>query len=93
MRETCEVDVWDGWHSHPCGRKIKEDGLCGLHLSAKGRREAVNLARQETRRALRELAGHFSAFDVHARPSPTGGEIILSESEAKKLLAILKERA
>jgi hypothetical protein len=59
---TCPelVSDRDGWGSHRCGRKIKRDGLCGLHAATKERRDAqtaeyhAQVERSEQRQAAAE---------------------------------------
>lgn len=40
ISEQCAESVWGRgeWHPHKCGRQVKADGLCGLHLTAAKRR-------------------------------------------------------
>lgn len=42
--ETCPVRIWDstGYRGRPCGRSVKGDGLCGIHLRAKNERARKN---------------------------------------------------
>lgn len=52
--ETCKERIFDtgrSFGSWPCGRKVKEDGLCGIHLGAKRRREQKSLEQDEKDRA------------------------------------------
>lgn len=41
-QQTCQESVayGSGYHFRICNRPVKEEGLCGLHLAAKRRREA-----------------------------------------------------
>jgi hypothetical protein len=50
---TCRESVSNGtfFGYHTCGRPVKDEGLCGLHLSAKRRRVAKEAAYQEKRAA------------------------------------------
>jgi hypothetical protein len=45
-----------GVSSHYCCRDVKEDGLCGLHLSARNRAKARQEAWAEENRATRQLS-------------------------------------
>lgn len=51
MSETCQerVNRGDGrWtRFEACGRKVKEDGLCGVHLAARKRRAEKDAERRE----------------------------------------------
>lgn len=42
--ETCPARVWNstGWGSHVCGRKIKAEGLCGIHHRQKTEADRKN---------------------------------------------------
>ena len=58
---TCREDIFSDYSSHPCDKKVKEDGLCGLHLSAKKRAKARQeaeasrwQARTEARKAMQK---------------------------------------
>jgi hypothetical protein len=39
MSATCPEYVGSGFLGHVCGRLVKGDGLCGIHLAAKKRRQ------------------------------------------------------
>ena len=55
--QTCpEVVYSGGWgSSHKCGRPVKRDGLCGLHASAKERRERNDAERRDRERERRDV--------------------------------------
>lgn len=63
--ELCRKRVHpDAWSSHECGRKVVEDGLCKLHLSARNRRRAKDAEyekKMERGNALQEEAKELSA--------------------------------
>lgn len=35
--QACSETTWDGWHSHPCRRPVKRNGMCGPHAAGKDR--------------------------------------------------------
>lgn len=45
--EMCKVSVWRDYGDSMCGRKAKEDHLCGLHLSHRNRRAAEEEERRQ----------------------------------------------
>src|SRR4051794_889759 len=68
MIETCQERVSNGSRSvsfHICGKPVKDEGLCGLHLAAKRRREATDRARREHAREQTRLR-EFSEQRVQA---------------------------
>lgn len=44
---ACQADTGSDWYRHKCGRPVKEDGLCGIHLAAKRRRETNQAERKK----------------------------------------------
>jgi hypothetical protein len=47
--QTCQERVSNGPRSvsfHTCGKPVKDEGLCGVHLAAKRRKEANSEARR-----------------------------------------------
>ena len=48
------VSSRDGFSASVCGRLVKEEGMCALHVSAKRRREQNDQARREEWRAARQ---------------------------------------
>lgn len=50
---TCPMNVSDGtFQGHTCGRPIKDEGLCAIHLHAKNKREERAHARETRKAAL-----------------------------------------
>lgn len=50
MAETkvaCSETTWDGWHSYPCRRPVKRDGMCGPHAAGRDKRIKAETARRE----------------------------------------------
>jgi len=78
---TCRKDVWDrtGFSSHPCGRPIKRDGLCGIHAAAIDKMKANDKKHAEKRNASdnarlgAEAALRDIGVDGHAEYSSLGG--------------------
>jgi hypothetical protein len=71
--ETCKRSKWDGSRSQPCGRPVKEDGLCGIHLGAE-RRKANNAEKRkvdqaDTLRRGQALADRLARHGIEVRVS------------------------
>lgn len=45
--ETCTAEHWHGMTRYPCGRPVKDEGLCGPHLRGKRAREHAAAMREE----------------------------------------------
>ena len=78
--ETCPVDIWDGWHSHPCRRPIKRNGKCGLHAAADERRERNEADRKAKARERDRLA------EVKAERQAT---LLAAEAAVERVRALL----
>lgn len=73
--ELCVEQVSDGWFSHQCGRKAKEEGLCGIHLRSKRQREE-KARRFEEERVLSnknheqawQVVTYLGQHNIDARP-------------------------
>ena len=61
--ETCPVRLRGGSLLYPrvCGRPVKEDGLCGVHLEARARRDRNADARREERARMVEQSSLIAA--------------------------------
>ena len=72
VEATCQKIVRGDWSSHRCGRPIKSDGLCGIHLAAENRKLANEQKRQEEKqrddaiRAEAEVIGQKLGIAVTA---------------------------
>jgi hypothetical protein len=94
--QTCRKSSWDGRRSYPCGRPVKEDGLCAQHLAGARRREQNDLRRREafedSKRLRDEYAARLRAVGVEATLvtdqhfMPTG-YVTLPLAELERLVA------
>ena len=95
--ETCTKEVWRGseWRGSylPCGKKVKEDGLCGTHLYHRNKQrekasiQAARIARGEE---LQREAGRLSAalggnVFAHYRDGRFTGSFVVSGDLLRKL--------
>jgi len=63
-----EYVSWDSWHGGPCGRRVKSDGLCGIHLRARENRKLRDEAgKQRTVVNARNYARAQAAADALTR--------------------------
>lgn len=108
MTSECPETVYTGSHDvvgHKCRRPVKEDGLCGLHLGAKRRREETDRRRRAEREAngqrqesAQQICNELEeVFGISARPawdsitaSFTGG-VTLNAEESRRLVSRLTE--
>lgn len=93
------------WPEHRvCGRPIKDDGLCGIHLAAKRKREANHEAwqrkmaeSQDAHATARAACARLAEMGIKAHPhyssfrngGHTGGVVIESPAEVERLLRML----
>jgi hypothetical protein len=90
---------------HVCGRPVKDEGLCSIHLAAARRRAAKQTARaQEQQRdaeveaAARALCDRLAAYGVPAVPHWSGttlhftGGLVLEGAAVAGLLDLLEAR-
>jgi hypothetical protein len=108
QQQTCREPIGEAYSTRVrhCGRPVKEDGLCGIHLAAR-RRRAKNQRAREDRRArnnrikdeadaraneLQRLAGVSSSPSASMVP-PYGytGGLRLSAEEVDRLLQRLRD--
>ena len=74
---TCSKRVSiDSWHQAACGRPVKDEGLCGIHLAAKRKRAANNVKREqhwqdEKKRIEAAKAAAATGASWYRHPSPT----------------------
>lgn len=45
--QTCTAETWRGMFCYPCGRPVKDEGLCGPHLRGKRASERAAALREE----------------------------------------------
>ena len=95
--ETCTKEVWRGseWRGSykPCGKKVKEDGLCGLHLyhrDKKKQRAAEIMARQTRGEELQHEAARLTSalggnVFAHYRDGRFTGSFVVSGDLLRKL--------
>lgn len=89
---TCSKRVPRGPYDwRPCGRPVKDDGLCGIHLAAKRKRERNDAARREVWKAQnvawsrsRSLADQFETAGFAAHGHTDG--VLLTPDAAEALL-------
>ena len=102
--ETCPEFVSDGntrWpRYHRCGRAVKEDGLCGIHLAAKRRVRANEKKRQDAQSDSAKIRTRVEAFlaehgvagkaeyDARTYPLRYTGRVSLSLDELKRILGV-----
>jgi hypothetical protein len=96
--EACTARVAVGYQSMSCRRPVKEDGLCGIHLAAKRRRE-TNRAKKQDERAVsettkREVEATLAALGIEGRPvldsrtfRYTPGVAVVSLDDLRRLAA------
>lgn len=111
---TCQEKIYPrdrvdwGQPAHACGKRVKEDGLCGFHLSVKRQRaekaEAHLAARSADQRRqddaeargrrLAELAGLACQPQSHwnSITRAYSGGVVLAPAQADALLALLESR-
>jgi hypothetical protein len=81
--ETCQERVSNGARSvsfHTCGKPVKEEGLCGVHLAARRRREANDAKRdlewrQDRKRKdlAQDICNRLAAMGIDADPHFSAG--------------------
>lgn len=98
--ETCRKRIGGGYQFYPCGRKVKEDGLCGIHLTAKRRQQekAAELAERdrvdaEMKHAIRGYLGNHGLATDEAWPEYAGypaschtGRVVITLDALKRIL-------
>jgi hypothetical protein len=101
---TCQELVGE-WARRPCGRPVKADGLCGIHLAAKTRRAANDVKRAEARAAERKrrataerVAEHLAACGIpDVRAHDYGGDytggIVIPPEQLDRLLELVRAGA
>ena len=105
--QTCRVHVYGSGYQpgHPCGRKVKENGKCGIHAAAdkrdaaKEEERARNIRMAEHNRevsqplkdALGILGIHYSmSGEVSYGSNPGFHEVRILSGQFPKLLEILQ---
>ena len=59
---TCKRSVSiDSWHSRACGRPVKKDGLCGIHVAVVERRAVKRQAELDKRTRGKAAAAKLAA--------------------------------
>lgn len=87
ITDECQVQVWVGYSSNPCGRPVKRDGKCGLHAAAAERRERNEAHR---RQQWQERSAQYEVErQQEARIRELGGRWPITRVE---LIALLEER-
>lgn len=94
---TCPRVVWAGFDSHPCGRSIKRDGLCGIHAAADDRMRASEKKSAEKRAASddRQAAAQSALNELGIEGSPEystftreyTGRVVISVETLRELAA------
>ena len=93
---TCSKRVSiDSWHQAACGRPVKDEGLCGIHLAAKRKRAANNVKREqhwqdEKKRieAAKAAAAKVPNAMIHSGVSGYDGRIVVPASIADEYDAL-----
>ena len=92
----CQEWVLPEWGAgHPCNRKVKEDGLCGLHLGVRNRRDAKYAAWQAKHERLHAARkrNHNLAIDLAAATDivwqHSAEGVWLKPDDAERLLTYL----
>jgi hypothetical protein len=92
--ERCQRRVYPAgvFSGYPCGRLVKEGGLCGIHLAADRRRAAKDEARREQWREQNEayqtaaaLAARLAKHGLTAYPQGRTGHVTLMPGSAAEL--------
>lgn len=85
--DKCSVTVWKGFANYPCRRPVNRDGMCGLHASAKEKRERHTLEQKEKFEEAKKLrdeakrqAAELTALGVNCYWT-SNGEVVLSDPE------------
>ena len=97
-QELCQKDVHNGGASvsfHKCGRPVKYDGLCGLHLSARARsrdaddkRLAARNEDNERRKHVEDILGRLSVDgkpEYSTRTRAYTGDVVLTIDELLRI--------
>lgn len=92
--DVCQVRMGDTWHRYPCGRPVKEDGLCGIHLAAKQKVARNDAVRKAQESEIEATVARLREYGLTARPARDHsfrmtGEAIVSPEELLALLARL----
>ena len=102
--ELCKELVGGGnyrWTTYrPCGRKAKEDGLCGIHLAAKRRvanNEQARIDKRDTSENLRKEVDKFltehgidGRADYRWSSDTYSGKAVVSLDELRRLIEAAK---
>jgi hypothetical protein len=106
VEEVCQERVSnDSWHFHACGRKVKEDGLCGIHLGARKRRQVTDKRWEDEREAdnqlvekaktvgqrFTELTGEYTGVEYSLYSRRPTGNITISPEALTKLMDMVKK--
>ena len=97
-QELCQKDVSNGSRSvsfHKCGRPVKDDGLCGLHLGARARSRDAYLRRlvarnedSERRKHVEDILGRLGVDgkpEYSTRTRAYTGDVVLTIDELLRI--------
>ena len=87
----------DGWHYRPCGRKVKDDGMCALHLAgARRSAKAESERRAKDNRSARAGDTALSALkrlcvkgspEISTATLAYTGRVVLTVRELERITA------
>lgn len=88
---TCPKTVYvDSWHSRVCGRPVKRDGLCDIHVAAAERARAGTERKVAQRRHGEEVAEAMEAalgVPVWYNYLSTRPSYVIGEADAERWFA------